>query len=66
MTVTYMMLAFTTIYLTSTYLYYRYTVKKGTEFWYKPLFLFGNRYIIFIIALRKFNQHPIWRNRSIH
>lgn len=39
MTVTYMMLAFTTIYLTATYLYYRYTVKKGTEFRYKPLFL---------------------------
>jgi len=39
MTVTYMMLGFTTIYLASTYFYYRYTVKKGTEFRYKPLFL---------------------------
>mgnify|MGYP001042329269 CR=1 FL=1 len=39
MTVTYMMLVFTTIYLTSTYLYYRYTVKKEKEFRYKPLFL---------------------------
>lgn len=40
MTVTYMMLAFTSIYLTGTYLYYRYTVKKGQIFRYKPIFLF--------------------------
>jgi len=39
MTVTYMMLAFTTIYLAGTYFYYRHTVKKGTEFRYKPIFL---------------------------
>gem|GEM_PF-672112 len=39
MTVTYMMLAFTTIYLTGTYFYYRYTVKKGQVFRYKPIAL---------------------------
>lgn len=39
MTVTYMMLAFTTLYLAGTYFYYKYTVKKGQEFRYKPIFL---------------------------
>ncbi|RZL44370.1 MAG: hypothetical protein EOP00_20105 [Pedobacter sp.] len=39
MTVTYMMLGFTTIYLGSTYLYYKHCEKKGKEFRYKPMFL---------------------------
>ncbi|TDG35183.1 hypothetical protein EZJ43_14895 [Pedobacter changchengzhani] len=39
MTVTYMMLAFTAIFLGGTYLNYRHCLKKGTEFRYKPIFL---------------------------
>jgi len=39
MTITYMMLAFTSIFLAGTFFYYRYTVKKGTTFRYKPIAL---------------------------
>ena len=39
MEVNYLILAFTGLYLTATFLYYTYTQKKGTEFRYKPLTL---------------------------
>lgn len=39
MTVTYIMLAFTSIFLGGTYFAYRHAIKKGTEFRYKPLYL---------------------------
>lgn len=39
MQVTYLILAFTTLYLGGTYLYYRYARKKGNDFRYKPLTL---------------------------
>lgn len=39
MMVTYIMLAFTSVFLAGTYFAYRYAVKKGTEFRYKPILL---------------------------
>lgn len=39
MTVNYLILIFTGVYLAGVLLYYRYTAKKGTEFRYKPITL---------------------------
>ncbi len=39
MGVTYIMLAFTTIFLAGTYFYYRHSVKNGTSFRFKPITL---------------------------
>lgn len=50
MQVTYIMLAFTSIFLAGTYLSYRYAKKKGTEFRYKPIFLLIIA-LLFILSL---------------
>jgi len=39
MTVNYLILGFTSLFIAGTFFYYKYTVKKGTEFRYKPLTL---------------------------
>lgn len=39
MTITYIMLAFTSVFLAGTYFAYRHAAKKGTEFRYKPILL---------------------------
>lgn len=50
MQVTYLLLAFTSLYLAGTYFYYRHTQKKGAEFRYKPIFLFIV-VLLFLVAL---------------
>lgn len=50
MEVNYLILCFTGLYLLGTFLYFRYTVKKGTEFRYKPLMLLVVA-VLFVLAL---------------
>ncbi|MBO9729720.1 MAG: hypothetical protein J7623_13870 [Chitinophaga sp.] len=50
MAVNYIILLFTGVYLVATLLYYRYTVKKGMVFRYKPLVLL----VVFILFLLSF------------
>ncbi|RFZ95468.1 hypothetical protein D0C36_08075 [Mucilaginibacter conchicola] len=50
MQVTYLILAFTSLYLGGTYLYYRHARKKGNEFRYKPLFLLAVG-LLFLLSL---------------
>jgi len=50
MEVNFIILLFTTVYLIATILYYRYTVKKGMVFRYKPLTLLVV-FILFLLSL---------------
>lgn len=61
MQVTYILLSFTSLFLLGTYLHYRYTVKKGISFRYKPLVLLIVIVLFFVslygsIAQKRYNE----------
>lgn len=50
MSVNYLILIFTGLYLAGTFFYYKYAVKKGIEFRYKPITLLVV-VVLFLVAL---------------
>lgn len=50
MGVNYLVLLFTSLYLTGTFLYYKYAKKKGIEFRYKPFYLLAVA-VLFLLSL---------------
>ncbi len=47
MSVNYLILIFTGLYLAGTFFYYKYAVKKGIEFRYKPNYFISSSYSVF-------------------
>ncbi|RBQ11582.1 hypothetical protein DRW42_02845 [Pedobacter miscanthi] len=58
MQVTYFILLFTGLFLLGTYIHYRYTVKKGIAFRYKPLVLLIVIILFFVALYGSITQKP--------